>query len=604
MTNPFGDTPIKSSPFGDTAITEKTAPSFDLESMQEIGSAPELNELSVPAFKASLGLLSTGDEKSLQGIFKSQFGEDVSFEQANGSTVVNLPSGQYVLNKPGLSGQDIARFTAEALAFTPAGRAATIPKAIGASALTETGLEATEQALGGEDISPTEIGLSGFLGGAFKGVENLLGAGYRMLKGKGTEEAKALTEAARQADIPLTTTDVLPPKTFAGRMAQQTGEKIPFIGTGAAKEAQQETREQAVKNVAEKYNQYSYDAIIESLKTQKDKVKGAAGSVLESTGARLDNLGEMPISNTLQAIEEAGEGLSKKGVIRSGSALDDLDTLVTAIKEAPQTFTSLKENRTAFRDILKGMDKAERSQLGSRSKAMLSKVEAAMKKDMSELAKNNLSTQEFAKWNRANQVYFDEATKLTKTRLKNILDKGDITPEKAGTMIFSSTPSEVKTMYNSLTSDGKANARSAIVSKMFDNMAKSGNVSPNAFLSQIRKHQTQIDTFFKGKDKAQLRGLEKALEATRRAQDAAVTSPTGQQTIGIGTALSLFVDPVSTLGAGGTAGGLARIYESGPVKNALIRLASIPKGSTKFESALLDVQTALNAATQSGIQDR
>ena len=49
---------------------------------------------------------------------------------------------------------------------------------------------------------------------------------------------------------------------------------------------------------------------------------------------------------------------------------------------------------------------------------------------MSELAKNNLSVQEFAKWNRANQVYFDEATKLTKTRLKNILDKGDITPEK------------------------------------------------------------------------------------------------------------------------------------------------------------------------------
>jgi len=57
MNNPFGDTPIKSSPFGDTAIKDKPKNTYDLDNMQEIGNAPELNALSVPAFKASLGLL-------------------------------------------------------------------------------------------------------------------------------------------------------------------------------------------------------------------------------------------------------------------------------------------------------------------------------------------------------------------------------------------------------------------------------------------------------------------------------------------------------------------------------------------------------------------
>lgn len=579
-------------------ITGEDRLTKEMESLPEVGAAPELNQLSVPAFKASLGLLSTGDTKSLKGILSSQFGEDVSFrEDDKGNSIIDLPSGSYALNKPGISGQDVIRSVFDIAAFTPAGRAVSIPAAVGKSAATETAIGVTEQELGGEDVDVEDIALAGGLGGFFKGAEDLVGAGYRAVKGKLTSD---VVEAGTDAGIPMLTTDVMPPKTFAARMAQQTGEKIPVAGTGGMREGQQVMREQAVSDVAEKYGQFSYSSIVESLKTQKNRIKQAAGNVLENAGNKLDNIGEIPLKNTNVAIDKATEQLSKPGVIKSQAALDDLDVLIESLSEAPQTFTSLKENRTAFREIVKGADKAERSQLTSRAKSFLDNVEMAMKKDMASHAKENLSAKEFASWNKANQVYFDEAQKLTRSRLKNVLDKGDITPESIETMLFSQKPTEVSSLYKSLTPDGRANARSAVISKVVGSLGKrAGGITPNSFASEMKKYGLQTDIFFKGEEKKQLEGLLKALNATRRAQEAAVTTPTGQSLIGAGTGYAAFTDLTGTLGTLGTLGGLARIYESAPVRNALLRLASVPKGSTQFEKALGEAVEVMSGAVQS-----
>lgn len=578
-------------------VTGESRMTDTMRNIGEIGNAPELNSLSVPAFKASLGLLSTGDTKSLKGILSAQFGDEVSFdEDEKGNTVVNLPSGQYALNTPGFSGQDFIRGAFDLAAFTPAGRAASIPAAIGKSAATEAAIEGTEASLGGE-FTPTDVALAGGLGGAGKVAENVIGAGFRALKGS---KADDVVEAGRDAGIPVLTSDIRQPETFAGKAIQQTGEKIPLAGTGGIRETQQATREEAVETVIDKYGEYSYGAIVDSLKSQKNKVKNAAGSVLQSTGNKLDDVGEIPLNNTFDAINDVSDELSKKGVIQSGGAVDDLDVLMDAITDGAQTFTSLKENRTAFREIVKGADKAERTQLTSRAKSLLSNVERAMTKDMDSYAKQNLTPQEFAKWKKANAVYAGEAQKLTKTKLKNVLDKGDVTPESVQTMLFSQKPSEVKTLYSSLSSEGRKNARSAIISKVVNDLSRrASGVTPNSFASEMKKYGLQTNSFFKGEEKKQLNGLLKVLNSTRRAQDASVTTPTGQSLYGGGTALALFTDPVSTIGAGGTLGGLSRLYESAPVRNALLRLDSVPKGSTQYEKALSEVFEVLNASAQS-----
>lgn len=567
-----------------------------MDLLPEIGRAPELNALSVPAFKASLGLLATGETEPLKAILTQQFGKDISFsEDEKGNVIVTMPSGQYALNKPGLSGQDLIRGVFDFAAFTPAGRAASIPTAIGKSAATEAAIEGVEAATGGEfDIK--DVALAGGVGGTAKIVENIIGGAARVVKGKLPDE---IIGAGQQADIPVLTSDVLPPKGFIGKTAQQTTEKIPLAGTASKRETQQTQREIAVNEVSDKYGEFSYNAIVDSLKTKKNKIKNAAGNVLQNAGNKLDEVGEISINKTQQAITDVSKELSKIGVIKSSGAIDDLKLLADTISETPQTFTTLKENRTAFREIIKGADKAERTQLTSRSKSLLQKVGMAMKADMDSFAKNNLTPSEFLKWQRANKVYADEATKLTKTKLKNILDKGDVTPEAVKSMLFSQKPSEVKALFNSLTPVGRANARSAIISNVVNNLSKrAGGISPNTFASEVGKFGIQVNQFFKGKEKQQLNGLIKVLNATRRAQEAAVSTPTGQSLTGIAALAATAADWKMTLGIGSTLGLSARIYESAPVRNALLRINSIPKGTAKYDEALKNAIQIMNASAQ------
>jgi hypothetical protein len=576
------------------------SPEVDTSTLPEIARAPELNDLkniSLSAIKAGAGILLSDNDKSAAQIIKQQFGDDAELSEVGGKQVVTLPSGQYVINKDGFSATDFARGFTDFLAFTPAGKAGTVVGAIGKNAATQAGIDITEQALGGEDIQVEDTAIAGALGGAFKGAEDVIGGLYRYLKGSPANE---VVEQGAKQGVPVMTSDVLPPSTFAGKMSQQTAEKIPLAGTGAAREIQQDFRSQAVQDVADKYGTFSYKSILDSMKSQQSRVKGAAGRTLESTGNKLDEVGEIPLSNTREIIDQVRGELSKEGVIRSEGAADDLSRLVEAFDEAPQTFTSLKENRTAFRDIVAGADKADRSQLPSRAKALLQKVNRAMTDDMESFAKENLTPKEFASWKKANKIYADQAETLKKSKLKNVLDKGDVTPESVKQLILSKNPSELKLAYNSMTQSGKQNARAAVISNIVDNVSKrAGGMTPNAFATEMKKFQPQINTFFKGQERKQLEGLQKLLDATRRAQDAAVTTPTGQQVLGAGTLAAAATDLGATVLSGGTVGGIARLYESAPVRDSLLRLASVPKGSTQFEKALLDAQTALNAIAQS-----
>lgn len=572
-------------------------PEIDTSTLTEIARAPELNEASLPAFKAGLGFLLADDDASAAQIIKQQFGDDAQIRNVGGKQVVTLPSGDYVLNQEGFSATDVARGLTKFLQFSPAGRASTIAGSVGANALAQGAGDLVEQALGGEDIQAEDSLIAGALGGAFKAGENVIGNVYRYLRG--TPASDVVEQGAKQG-VPVMTSDVLPPTTFAGKMAQQTAEKIPLAGTGAAREIQQDFRNQAVQEVADKYGTFSYKAILDSMKAQQGRVKGAAGRTLEATGNKLDEVGEIPLTNTREIIDQVKTELGKEGVIRSEGAIDDLSKLVNAFDEAPQTFTSLKENRTAFRDIIAGADKAERSQLPSRAKALLQQVNKAMSDDMESFAKTNLTPKEFASWKKANKIYADQAETLKKSKLKNVLDKGDVTPESVKQLIMSKNPSELKLAYNSMTQSGKQNARAAIVSNIVDNVSKrAGGMTPNAFATEMKKFQPQINTFFKGQERKQLEGLQRLLDATRRAQDAAVTTPTGQQVLGAGTLAAAATDLGATVLTGGTVGGIARLYESAPVRDSLLRLASVPKGSTQFEQALLDAQTALNAIAQS-----
>lgn len=171
--------------------------------------------------------------------------------------------------------------------------------------------------------------------------------------------------------------------------------------------------------------------------------------------------------------------------------------------------------------------------------------------------------------------------------------KGDLTPEVVNNMLFSKNKSEIKTLYNSVGRVGRAQMRNGIIGKA---MEKSGG-SPDQFLRQVNLMSNQTGIAFKGRDAAYLKGMKNYLESTKRAGQARVTTPTGQQAIPFIMGIGSVVNP-KVAAIGGGYGLLARMYESEPARNAMLRLANTPRGSTAFEKALSDVERVVNSFAQ------
>ncbi|EMK6520685.1 lytic transglycosylase domain-containing protein [Salmonella enterica] len=434
----------------------------------------------------------------------------------------------------------------------------------------------------------TDLGTGVALGGAINQLGRAAGAAYRGIRGTIAPEAQQAIQFANAADVPLHTTDVLQPNSRVGRMAQTTAENIPFTGTSSMRANQQEARSQLVDEFASRFGEYDPSIVIGSLKAKTSGIRKAAGNRLEQVQSAMTGVNIQPTRAIQQIDDEIGK-LQKLGQVADTDTISKLQAYRNELAKGDVDLEQLSRLRTQFRMDVRG----ERTQMPPPAEAAVQRVYRAMTGDIDNSIVQNLGNDTLRRYKQANAVYADEASKLQNTRLKNVLMKGDLTPEVVNNMLFSKNKSEVHNLYRSVGHVGRAQMRNGIIGKA---MEKSGG-SPDQFLRQVNLMSTQTGIAFKGRDAAYLKGLKNYLESTKRAGKAGVTTPTGQQTIpfilGIGT-----VTNPALVGVGGGYGLLARMYESKPARNAMLRLANTPRGSTAFEKALSDVERIVNSFAQ------
>ncbi|EAW5999882.1 lytic transglycosylase domain-containing protein [Salmonella enterica] len=439
----------------------------------------------------------------------------------------------------------------------------------------------------------TDLGTGVVLGGAINQLGRAAGAVYRGVRGAISPEAQQAIRFANSADVPLHTTDVLPPNSRVGRMAQTTAENIPFAGTSSMRANQQEARSQLVDEFASRFGEYDPSIVIGSLKAKTSEIRKAAGNRLEQVQSAMTGVNIQPTRAIQQIDDEIGK-LQKLGQVADTDTISKLQAYRNELAKGDVNLEQLSRLRTQFRMDVRG----ERTQMPPPAEAAVQRVYRAMTGDIDNSIGRNLGNDTLRRYKQANAVYADEASKLQNTRVKNVLMKGDLTPEVVNNMLFSKNKSEVQNLYRSVGQVGRAQMRNGIIGKA---MEKSGG-SPDQFLRQVNLMSTQTGIAFKGRDAAYLKGLKNYLESTKRAGQAGVTTPTGQQTIpfilGIGT-----VTNPALVGVGGGYGLLARMYESEPARNAMLRLANTPRGSTAFEKALAEVERAVNSVAQGAKSD-
>lgn len=431
------------------------------------------------------------------------------------------------------------------------------------------------------------LAAQGVLSAAAKGI----GRGITAVRGEISPADQQLLKRAAAADVPVMTSDVVPPKTKLGNQLQGYSEGV-IAGTGPMRAAQQDARTKLVNRFTEKYGDYDPSVVVDSLKSGVAREKSLAKSKLNSLSGRM--VGKpVDTSGAIRAIDGAVNELGKlKGVsdTQTISALNDYKNAIQEITNGDDAFELLDKLRTQFRIDVKG----DRTVLPSMSQTMVDRVYNSLTNSLSKSIAKGLSPKDASAWRAGKADYAKMATHATQTRLKNVLNKGDLTPEAVNTIVYGQYGSDIARLYGKLDQKGKDMLRAAYISKIADKVGD----SPQKMMTELGKLQKQANgqvfkTVFGGKNGKEIEGMLSILDATKRASEANVVTKTGMT-------LAPLVRVIGNLKTGGALlagetgiGLMSRVYESPMSRNALLRLANTKAGTPAYERALSNAANAI-----------
>jgi hypothetical protein len=202
--------------------------------------------------------------------------------------------------------------------------------------------------------------------------------------------------------------------------------------------------------------------------------------------------------------------------------------------------------------------------------------------------------------------------------IQHVLDAGRQTPEVVKRLIFNAPESTQAILYGQLSESGRRNLRTAIMQKAYEDSTFKGEFSPARFLRQIDNLASNLNVSFTPTQQTELTGLAQAIRLTERSQRFAPNAETGVQAVpgqvvsaltkigktaavgalGAEAAMHPGAAAVTTLVTGAIGAGLglsARIYNSQPVRRALVALSTAPQGTAAEQNAYRILTSAIQA---------
>jgi len=422
-------------------------------------------------------------------------------------------------------------------------------------------------------------------------------------------KVQPIVEEAGRRGVPVLTSDVVPPETFIGKAGQRIGERIPIAGTGPLRAEQQQARIEAVRNVLRDFGADDAanlsDDIMKDLATKRSAEIQKYSTSKKEVINRLADKGTVPVPRALTAIDDQIADLTRRRTDGSDEAIQRLQQIKTDVQNRDlfqiEAYRQDELAKIFMDDPARPMSIAARD-AGEKA---LRAIYGPVREDMMDFIKKTGERRDVDKFMIANKRLSETANELKMASLKSVLKSGEATSEVVNRLLFSQKPSEVRQLYSGLTPAGRATARASILSQAADKAKfelQDGTkmFSPEKFNTEIKRLQPQIGVFFRGDDLKQVEGLSRVLNLTRRAGEAGVATATGQETVPFvaGSALQSFLGSFGgTLAAAGGIGLTARIYESAPVRNLMMKLGTTKRGSA--EEAALTKRLLSTIETQS-----
>ena len=408
----------------------------------------------------------------------------------------------------------------------------------------------------------------------------------------GPSAAQIATREAEDLGISVLTSDAIPPTTFASKWIRDTGERLPIVGTGGVRSAQQTQRISAIRNVLSDfgadYSEEMSDSVVRGMVADLSETRRAAitkyTTMKSEVFANVAEAGSVPMTNTMNRVDEEIARLEALNLPALKPAIEALNDWKAAFQG--QDINRVEELRSFLGEAFKAGDLASTTAATQKS---VNRIYSAVRDDIGAFIQENGARQDYNRWMVSNSRLSSMMGELDNAALKAVLRKGEATPETIDRLLFSAKRSDVETLYRNLSPTGRATARAAILNKAFTSAAVGDDISPARFATAVGKLGSQTGIFFNREQLQQVQGLSRALDLTRQANVSALNPPTGASlTVPVvaGSLTSIFGGPQAGLATAGTIGLSARAFESRPIRNALLKLSLTRTGSAEEAAAL------------------
>ncbi len=411
--------------------------------------------------------------------------------------------------------------------------------------------------------------------------------------GKMVPYADEIVAAGKRENVPVMTTDVIPPRTMMGKAARNIGERIPIVGTAG----QQQARMDAATRLIEDFGGVGADDAVNAVSADLVKTRGAELS--KWTGRKkqiIDNIpGIAPATKALAAIDQQIAELTARGSPTALAVVEKLKELRPSFQG--KTLKQLEAMRAdELSDVFKGDGLANIKTVGEKA---LRAIYGPLNDDMGAHIATHAGKPAQAQWKGANERLAAMVGQLKASAFKKTLNAAETTPEGAAQLIFSKTPSEINRLVGNLSPAGKDKARSAVMFEAAKKSTDNGIVSPARFATALQAMQASTRGLFSPADAARIDGMVKLLKGTQRAADAGVMTNSGMQLAPYAVGAGAISAPVATV----TAGLLARLYESAPTRDLLLRLGRAKPGTEGYKISFQRLNTAIAKMTPAAAND-
>ena len=408
-------------------------------------------------------------------------------------------------------------------------------------------------------------GVLGTAGEAASGIANVASKMNRPLP----PEAQAIQDLGDKFGVRTLAPDLTANQPALSKTAV-LAESVPGSGMVAQRVAQQAEARSAAHQLLE---QHGIDGdvattIQHGLQNRLAEAKGAASAAYDRVGQLAEGKGNVPLDQTLKAIQQA-KAAESSAVVPDQGLVGLLGKMEDRIQspEVDTTFNGVRGLRSDLGNMISDYYKGTNAATGSKGVQVLQGIKGALEGDLQNFTNNN-GPEIAAAAKKADSIYKNQVVPFKDQIIAKAVKSSE--PDQIFKTIVAAGPDRAQKFYNTLDANGQAAVRSQIVKNAFDAATQQDGVfSPAKFAQSLEKVKGQTGVFFKGNDKWELDGFTNLMRHIQRAGQVNENPTNGQRLVqglilgeGGGAALGAMAGHPGALVAPAASMGAARAFTS------------------------------------------